>query len=91
MPFLELLEPLKEDTFTLQYSEATIIYDTVYNLYKHKNVPTLPVHDSLVTPTKYQDIVMHSLSSAFWYKTGVRPRLTVKTSQEVSNVIQLTS
>lgn len=80
MPFLERLDPLKEDTFTLQYSEATIIYDTVYNLYKHKNIPTLPVHDSLVTPTKYQDVVMHHLSSTFWNNTGVRPRLTCKTS-----------
>jgi len=78
MPFLELLEPLKEDTFTLQYSEAAIIYDTVYNLYKYKNIPTLPVHDSLVTPTKFQDIVMRSLSSTFWVKTGARPRLTIK-------------
>ena len=78
MPFLELLEPLKEDTFTLQYSEAAIIYDTVYNLFKHKNIPTLPVHDSLVTPTKYQGIVMHSLSSTFWSKTGVRPQLKCK-------------
>ena len=78
MPFLSELEPIKEDTFTLQFTEASIIFDAIFNLYKHHGLAALPVHDALIVPSVHMEQVKHTLSSVFWYKTGVRPRLSIK-------------
>ena len=81
MPFLDLLEPVKEDTFTLQHTEADILFRTLYGLYKYKNIAALPVHDSLVVPAIHAETTAAALRSTFWYKTGVVPRIKVKTAQ----------
>ena len=78
MPSLSELEPIKEDTFTLQFTEASIIFDTIFNLYKHTDIAALPVHDSIVVSRAHMEQVKRTLSSTFWYKTGVRPRLSIK-------------
>ncbi|WP_334066722.1 hypothetical protein [Nereida ignava] len=80
MPFLKLLQPLSEDTFTLQHTEAAMLYDVMWGLYKHKGVAALPVHDSLVVPQSQVDVTKKALENSFWFKTGVVPMLRVTTS-----------
>ena len=75
MPFLDLLQPVKEDTFTLQNTESSILHDAMYGLYKHKGVAVLPVHDSLVVPQSKVEVTKKTLENAFWFKTGVVPML----------------
>ena len=77
MPFLDLLQPVKEDTFTLQNTEASILHDAMYGLYKHKGVAVLPVHDSLVVPQSKVEVTKKALENAFWFKTGVIPMLKI--------------
>ncbi|MDB9944964.1 hypothetical protein OAD38_01075 [Ascidiaceihabitans sp.] len=75
MPFLDLLKPVKEDTFTLQNTESSILHDAMYGLYKHKGAAVLPVHDSLVVPQSKVEVTKKALENAFWFKTGVVPML----------------
>ena len=75
MPFLDLLQPVKEDTFTLQNTESNILHHTMYGLYKHKGVAVLPVHNSLVVPQSKVEVTKKALENAFWFKTGVVPML----------------
>ena len=77
MPFLALLQPVKEDTFTLQNTESSILHHTMYGLYKHKGVAVLPVHDSLVVPQSKVEVTKKALENAFWFKTGVIPMLKI--------------
>lgn len=78
MPFLELLHPVKEDTFTLQHTESNILYDAMWGLYKHKGVAALPIHDSLLVPQSQVEVTKKILELSFWFKTGVVPILRVK-------------
>ena len=78
MPFLDLLEPVKEDSFTLQHTEAQIIFLTMYRLYKFKNVPCLPVHDAIVVPLRHVEVAEDFLSKSFELATGVVPKLRIK-------------
>ena len=77
MPFLDLLQPVKEDTFTLQNTESSILNDAMYGLYKYKGVAALPVHDSLVVPQSKVEVTKKALENAFWFKTGVVPMLRI--------------
>ena len=80
MPFLDLLEPVKEDSFTLQHTEAQIIFLTMYRLCKFKNVPCLPVHDAIVVPLRHVEVAEDFLSKSFELATGVVPKLRIKSA-----------
>jgi len=80
MPFLHLLKPLSEDTFTLQHTESGMLYDAMWGLYKYKGIAALPVHDSLVVPQSQVAVTKKALENSFWFKTGVVPMLRVTTS-----------
>tara|TARA_Y100000815_G_C13304335_1_gene485848 strand:+ start:60 stop:1367 length:1308 start_codon:yes stop_codon:yes gene_type:complete len=62
----------------LQYIESSIILDTIEILAYEYDVPALPVHDSIIIPTKDVDLARKVLSSCFQRHTGCLPMLKVK-------------
>lgn len=62
----------------LQYIESSIILDTIDILAYEYDVPALPVHDSIIVPTKNIELAREVLSSCFQKHTGCLPMLKVK-------------
>jgi hypothetical protein len=60
----------------LQFNESEVIVGTVYHLARHHNVPSLPVHDSLIVRRCDEGIARSVLAEMFEDRFGVRPYLT---------------
>lgn len=78
MPFMGLLQPIKMDGLVLQNLEADIVFSTLYGLYKHRDIPTIPVHDALICKQSDAEAVTNALKLSFWFKTGLVPLIEVK-------------
>lgn len=84
MPFIDLLQPITMDGLVLQNLEAGIIFNTMYGLYRHKGIPTIPVHDALICKQSDAETVTQTLSQVFWMKTGLVPLIENKASGETN-------
>ena len=84
MPFLDRLRPLEEDTFTLQHTEASILFEAMYRLYKDHDIAALPVHDALVVSRHQAQTANDVLSRTFWLGTGVVPRIDLKSGLSIN-------
>ena len=89
MPFIDRLRPITMDGLVLQNIEAGIVFNTLYGLYRHKGIPTIPVHDALICKQSDALIVTQTLSQVFWMKTGLVPLIEKKVSGETDEVIRL--
>jgi hypothetical protein len=78
MPFLDRLRPVEEDTFTLQHTEASILFEAMYRLYKDYGIAVLPVHDALVVSRHQVQTATDMLSKTFWLRTSLVPRIDLK-------------
>lgn len=75
-----LLQLSKEtlDWGRLQFEEAECFRSAMMTLHQKYNIPSLPVHDSLIVKQGDAEIVSEVLSGAYQDRLGVRPVLTVK-------------
>jgi hypothetical protein len=61
----------------LHFIESEAIFGAVEELAYTHNIPSLPVHDSIIVPMSAEDIAREVLTASFYKVIGVRPRLTV--------------
>jgi hypothetical protein len=59
------------------YREGQIIISTMLRLAREHNIPSLPVHDSLIVPASEAVTSKRMLEEEFAKTTGVRPTLKV--------------
>jgi hypothetical protein len=63
----------------LQRIDSNIIEAIIYEL-SLRGIPVLPVHDSIVVPIGYRDIVTHAMNEAYRRELGTLPRIDVASS-----------
>jgi hypothetical protein len=74
-PVLNELERLKLSWAELMYLESQAIIGTMTAL-MNEDVPSLPIHDSVIVPASQAPLATVLLSSAFQKVAGIRPMLT---------------
>lgn len=89
MQFVDLSQPITVDGLVLQNLEAGIIFNTMYGFYRHKGIPTTPVHDVLICKQSDAEAVTRTLSQVFWMKTGLVPLIENKVSGETKSIISI--
>lgn len=62
----------------LQHKESCVIIDSVYKLAFDYDVPSLPVHDSLIVPVSELAVAKRALEDLFTAQVGGTPVLAVK-------------
>jgi hypothetical protein len=68
--------------FDLQFVESEAMLLAVERLAYEHQVPTLPVHDSLIVPVSHLELARGTLADTFEEVTGHRPQLTVNLGDE---------
>lgn len=80
LPLLAELPTLPWDWADLQYVESCAIVEAVERLAYDHDIPSLPVHDSIIVPASKEETASAILKDAFKKATGVYPHL--KRTQE---------
>jgi hypothetical protein len=62
----------------LMFVESQVIIGAMLELKRNHGVPSMPVHDSLIVPYTQRELAEQLLREQFRLKTGVVPRLEVK-------------
>ena len=75
---LEMMEASGLDTFRLQYVEAQVLITTVLRLLRECEIPSLPVHDSLIVKEKDKETAEAMLKQEFKEQIGVEPVVSLK-------------
>lgn len=79
--FIHELSEDEVDTLNLQCHESDILRIAMASLRRNEDIPSLPVHDSLIVPASKVEETKAELTRAFWFhfeSTDVVPRLSVK-------------
>ncbi len=77
-PILSCLEPNKLDWAVLQYEEAECFLTAMQRLSELHDIPSLPVHDSLIVRQRDHELALTVLGDAYEERLGFIPQ--VKTS-----------
>jgi hypothetical protein len=62
----------------LMFSESRVIITTMLRLAREHNIPSMPVHDSLIVPRSKEAIAEQVLDEQFTKIVGVKPTLKVR-------------
>ncbi|MCG7520555.1 hypothetical protein [Ruegeria sp. Ofav3-42] len=84
-PILFNLEPEKLDWAVLQYEEAECFLTAMQKLYDLYEIPSLPVHDSLIVRQRDHELALTVLKDAYRERLGFIPR--VKTTMDSGFVL----
>ncbi len=79
-PVLSSLEPEKLDWAVLQYEEAECFLTAMQRLYELYDIPSLPVHDSLIVRQRDHELALTVLKDAYGVRLGFIPQ--VKTTMD---------
>ena len=77
MPQIELLKPRHMDWGYLNYRESEVLRITMERLLELR-IGVLPIHDSIIVPTKHMTPAKHVYSQTFFDEMGVWPIVKVK-------------
>ncbi|WP_170515624.1 hypothetical protein [Ruegeria atlantica] len=79
-PVLSSLEPEKLDWAVLQHEEAECFLIAMQRLYELRDIPSLPIHDSLIVRQRDHNLALTVLKDAYWERLGFIPQ--VKTTMD---------
>jgi hypothetical protein len=79
-PVMARLGEHKSAWATLMWQESEAVVRTMLKLMREHQVPSLPVHDSLIVTASKQEVARDTLSHEYHQVTGVQPKLVVNTS-----------
>jgi hypothetical protein len=76
----------------LMYVESEAIIRTMMNLMKPYNVPSFPVHDSIIIPASEAALAAGLLAGHYLWRVGLLPRLSTKSTmgEAVENAVEET-
>jgi hypothetical protein len=80
-PVLESWGQVEIDWGDLMFAEAEAIRGAMIQLIKMYQVPSLPVHDSLLLPISAIHLAMDALKGSYRYHCKIEPRIKVKPEQ----------
>jgi hypothetical protein len=80
-PVLGSWGQVEVDWGDLMFAEAEAIRGAIIQLIKMHQVPSLPVHDSLLVPVSAIHLAMEALTGSYKYHCKIEPRIKIKPEQ----------
>jgi hypothetical protein len=81
-PVLGTLEELGIDWSDLMFTESEAMLTAMLVLMRHRETPSLLVHDSLIVPESGREFAMEAITMSYIARCGIRPRLKIKSDGE---------